>query len=69
MKKEYIIQYNGNECSIADVDIQIKELLSAHNIKTKDVTKVTTYLKVENGNLEKYAVVNTKGNDPQNFSF
>ena len=60
MKIETIVQTNGNEVNVADVEKQVKEAIKAAGLKVKEVKKTTVYLK-PNENEVYYSVENEDG--------
>ena len=60
MKIETIVQTNGNEINVADVEKQVKEAIKAAGLKVKEVKKTTVYLK-PNENEVYYSVENEDG--------
>ena len=60
MKIETIVQTNGNEINVADVEKQVKEAIKAAGLKVKEVKKTTIYLK-PNENEVYYSVENEDG--------
>ena len=60
MKIETIVQTNGNEINVTDVEKQVKEAIKAAGLKVKEVKKTTVYLK-PNENEVYYSVENEDG--------
>ena len=60
MKIETIVQTNGNEINVTDVEKQVKEAIKAAGLKVKEVKKATVYLK-PNENEVYYSVENEDG--------
>ena len=60
MKIETIVQTNGNEINVANVEKQVKEAIKAAGLKVKEVKKTTVYLK-PNENEVYYSVENEDG--------
>lgn len=60
MKIETIVQANGTEISVAEVEKQVKEAIKAAGLKVKEVKKTTVYLK-PNEHEVYYSVENGDG--------